>query len=180
MHSFIEIFSIFIITIISFIAPISFYLLSISTKAIVLIKKNAETKTNQIYKILSERLRHPEDFNPKQLEENSKLLNEVIDRSNKTIKSLNTRLQISRIFTILLSSLLLMFAVMFINDHELNLYDPYLSIFLIAGSVVLLVIGLFFLQRLVWIIIYIKTMIAENELSIEVGSQDELEQESSY
>lgn len=172
MHGFIDIYSKLIIAIISFIAPVIVFLLSVFSNGIAILKRRAAEEKNQIANLLRTQM-NGEDFDAIVIAQSNAALEKSEQISKRKLKLLDPKRQIIRIFSVLLSTLLLVAVSMLFEDQNgvpINVHSHQIWSYLLYGSFASFVVGLLILRQVAWAIINTKQIIADEEAAVTVGS----------
>lgn len=172
MHGFIDIYSKLIIAIISFIAPVIVFLLSVFSNGIAILKRRAAEEKNQIANLLRTQM-NGEDFDAIVIAQSNAALEKSEQISKRKLKLLDPKRQTIRIFSVLLSTLLLVAVSMLFEDQNgvpINVHSHQIWSYLLYGSFASFVVGLLILRQVAWAIINTKQIIADEEAAVTVGS----------
>lgn len=173
MNGFLDIYVKLIIAIISFIAPLIVYLLSVFSEGTAILTRKAKEYEMQIANLLRvemEGVGAGQSFDPKIIEENSRLLKENEKEYTKRLNLLNPHIQLVRIFIPLLSALGFVMADMLTKDPAFKIYNQYVSMGLILLSFTCFYYGIKFLRQVSKEIIDTKHMIAKDKAAVSVGA----------
>lgn len=170
MEEIINIYTKLIIAIISFIAPLIIYLLSIFNEGLAYLKEESETELQQLDKIVKEHLQTEgiiihkiiNDFDLIYKKHELKLA----DQKNL----LNPKRQIKRIFSVLFIALSFLLVYQLADKQQwLEAYNALLLAFLFSLSITASLTGLFFLKKVAWVIIDVRKKLGKvkNKQQIE-------------
>lgn len=173
MHDFIVTYVTLLIAMISFVAPVMLFLLSIFSHGIAIVKRKAEEEDQQIQKLLTSQLQN-NGSNVDLITKSSQTLTKNKKKNADKINLLNPKRQIIRVYAWLFSSLACVMADMLLKDKSFKLYNHYVCMGLMFGSFILLVVSLLILLQVGWEIIDTKAMIAEEETAVKLGKEVEL------
>ena len=139
MHDFLDIYTKFIIAIISFIAPVIVYLLSVFSDGIAVITRRSKEEENQIGTLLRKKMvDEAANIDVKLIDTSNTALKESKAKNNRRIKLLDPQRQIHRIFCTLFVALFFIMLDMVVRDPQFGIYNHKLSVFLILLSFVFL------------------------------------------
>lgn len=171
MSGFLDIYIKLIIAIISFITPLTVYLLSVFWEGTAILTRKAREYEIQIATLLSAQMQdlaNGQNFDPTIISSSGKLLRENEKMYTKRLRLLNPAVQLKRIFIPFLLALLFIMADMIIKDPSFGWYDKDLSLGLIFLSIVSFIVGMTFLEEVSTEIIRTKQMIANDKSAISV------------
>jgi heme/copper-type cytochrome/quinol oxidase subunit 3 len=172
LHDFVITYANLVIAMITFVAPIMLFLLSIFSHGIVVVKKKADEEKRQIQTLLTFQLTQQgsTDVNTvvgksyKSLRDNEEII-------NKKLNLLNPKRQIVRTFSFLFSSLTLIMGDMLLKDKAWKVYSHWGSVSLILGSFLSLAYALYILHQVGWEIIDTKRILAEEATAVEIKNE---------
>jgi len=158
---------------ISFVAPIMLFLLSIFSHGIVIVQKRADEEMRQIRTLLAIHLtsRNQTIDGNVAIAKSYKDLNKNEKLNKKKLNLLNPKRQIIRTFAFLFLSLGLIMADMLIKERAWKLYNHWLSVSLLLASFISLGYSMIILWQVGWEIIDTKRIIAEEEEAEKINSE---------
>lgn len=152
MQDFIDIFSKLVISIISFIAPLTVYLLGIFGEGIGMVKSQSEEKERQIANLLMSSL-NTDQNNTELIDRSNKELKNAKRQSEKTANLLKPKRQINRIFFSLFGSLILIIVAVQFKEVQNNFHGIRVVHVLLTLSVTLFICGMAFIRQVAWVIV---------------------------
>lgn len=171
MEGFLDIYTKLIIGIISFIAPMTVYLLSIFSKGIAIIKAKGEIEQKQIRELIRDNLTVG-NVNSKTISKSNKALKKAENRSDRRVRLLTPTRQIFRIFSSLFFSLLFVMIYKVVKDREtFKMYDHTTCVMLLISSLALFIVGILILRQVVWAAIRTKIMLEQEESAVSIQPQ---------
>ena len=175
MHDFLDIYIKLVIAIISFIAPLIIYLLSVNSDGIVIVREKANEEKRQLEEILRGQMN------------SGNLFDGIIEESNKAIKKtnknitrksnlLNPKWQILRIFLSLFFALAFLMLHILVKDKDCFMYNSsrHLSIFLLIASFVCELGGILILRQVAWAVIETKEEVAKKNREKELQKEHKI------
>lgn len=176
MDGFIDIYSKLIISILSFIAPVIVYLLSVFSEGITIIRRKTNEEKSQILNLLKMQVQSA-SFNSRDLDASNKALKGLdLNNGNRT-NLLNPKKQIVRIFTPLFLALVFIMIVKLINTISWD-YKEYISYTLVFLSLICFGLGMNYIKQVAWVIIETKEDIAKDKEAIPVKTQEDTDPET--
>lgn len=172
MEKLIDLYIVFLISVISFTGPIIIYLIAFSRKAIVLIKRKTDEEYTTVH---DNHFYEYDDYGQKSLRSYTNLIKQTNDRlaklekkKKRLIRLMNPKFQIIYLYLLLGISLALILIDILVRSNYNNMYNHILSCSLIAGSLALFIWSIFVLVNILWGIIDINNEINEEESKIVV------------
>ena len=150
MTGFIDIYAKLIIAVVSFIAPLMVYLLSVYSDGIVIVRENAAEELKTIKKILAAQIAESEQFNSQQIKDSTDALKKAEKQSRRRTNLLNPKRQIYRVFITLFTALLFVMFYMLSKDPFICPYNHYISVLLISVSFLCFMYGMYILRQIAW------------------------------
>lgn len=166
MEGFVDLYARLIISVLSFMAPLIVYLLSVFSDGVAIIKRRSKEETNQIGELLLSQINvnFPDGFDLKVVDQSNKALKRTKKMNAVRLNLLDPKRQIYRIFSTLFMSL---FCIMLYKTC-----DPFtwMGYTLVASSLICFVVGLLILKQVTWAVINIKEIISQDKSAVTVGS----------
>ena len=173
MKEAIGVYSMLVIAVISFIAPLIAYLLSMASEGMAIIRRDNEIREKEIQDLIT-KLTHVGTFDKENLNKELRRLNRTERDGAFRIRLLTPHRQIYRVFSSLFGALLFIMVDDLIKDHHFcSLYNHVLSIILISLSIICFIVGMLILRQVAWAVIRVKQMLAENKSAITLTPNEE-------
>lgn len=169
MNSFLDIYVKLVIAVISFIAPIIVYMLSVFGDGIAIISRKAKEEEYQITNLLRVQADSQGQLDAKIIKRSSKLLQDSEKENKRRLNLLTPHRQIVRVFCPLILALVLIMFDMVVKDPYFNMYNHTFSVGLIGLSFISFGIGILWLKQVAWTIIDTKRVISEDKAAVNVG-----------
>ena len=169
---FLDIFSKLVIGVLSFVAPVTSYLLStyIGDRERILNRLQEQSKTSEL--ILSKEVElgvKPGITTSETIKQWNKSLVEFETETKRSVELLTFLAPKKRIFTIfgtLLTSIFLLLVNSLVRENVANCYNHFLSMYLILGSILAFVVALIHLKKIAWALIDAKGIIVKESTEI--------------
>jgi len=180
MHDFLDIYTKLIIAIASFIAPVIFYLLSVNTDGIGIVREKAIEESNQLNEIINN-----QENQKNKNKETGYVFDNIIKESNKALKKVNNRIkrksnlltpkrQIYRIFSSLFCAILFLMCRMLAKESIIFPNNHTLCVTFLILSFASTITSILILRQITWVVIETKEEVAKKGREQEKSSAEEI------
>ena len=170
MGNFVDIYIRLIIAVLSFVAPLIAYLLSVFSDGIAVVKQKAEVERAQIHSIIISTATK-KTMDSQLIKKSLRAFEKTDNKTSKNLNLLNPQRQIKRIFGTLLVSLFFVMIAALCNDKSLFTFNKIVSVSLIAASVLTFATGLMILKQITWATIRTKQDMAGEKSKVVIKNQ---------
>jgi hypothetical protein len=173
MEHFLDVYTKLLIAIISFVAPLIIYLLSVNSDGIVIVRDKANEEKKQLEEILREQMNSGNAFDGI-IEESNRSLTKTNKNITRKSNLLNPKRQILRIFLSLFLALVFLMFWMLLKDSLIFNYSKTLSIIFLLSSFAFEIIGILILRQVTWAVIETKEEVAQKTREKELQKEQKI------
>ena len=150
MIGLLDIYAKLVIAVVSFIAPLIVYLLSVSSDGIAIVREQATEQSNQLQQLLKIQISESKQFSSTMMKVSTQMLKELEKSTSRKSNLLNPKRQIIRIFSTLLGSLLFLMLYQLLKDPYFELYSHNMEIGILIASFICFALGVIVLKQVAW------------------------------